>query len=170
MQITHYLDSPLGQILVELSDQGIHRFWFVDHAETPAETSIESPAAPASGQGPQHPLLARVQTQVAEYFAGQRQVFDLPLAAKGTPFQQKVWAALCRIPFGDTWSYVQLAEAIGQPTASRAVGMANGRNPIGLLVPCHRVIGKSGQLTGYAGGLERKAWLLEHERRCTESR
>ncbi len=166
MQITHYLDSPLGQILVELSDQGIHRFWFVDQAATPAET----PAAPASGQGPQHPLLTRVQTQVAEYFVGQRQVFDLPLAAKGTPFQQKVWAALCRIPFGETWSYAQLAEAIGQPTASRAVGMANGRNPIGLLVPCHRVIGKSGQLTGYAGGLERKAWLLAHERRCTESR
>ncbi|MEO7111323.1 MAG: methylated-DNA--[protein]-cysteine S-methyltransferase, partial [Polyangiaceae bacterium] len=99
------------------------------------------------------------------YFSGNLQTIKTPLAAKGTAFQQKVWAALRTIPFGETWSYVQLAKKIGKPNASRAVGMANSRNPIAILVPCHRVIGASGALTGYAGGLENKKWLLEHEDR-----
>ena len=157
----HYLPSPLGWIQVELSEQGIHRFWFVDQ--------LPESYLSRSGEGEQAQLLEKLKTQVAEYFAGQRRQFDLPLAPRGTEFQQSVWKALCRIPYGQTWSYAQLAQSIGQPRASRAVGMANSRNPIGLLVPCHRVIGKNGQLTGYAGGLERKAWLLEHEQRCTES-
>ncbi|MES2561790.1 MAG: methylated-DNA--[protein]-cysteine S-methyltransferase [Pseudomonadota bacterium] len=101
--------------------------------------------------------------QLRAYFAGQLQRFDLPIKAEGTPFQQRVWAALCDIPYGETISYGELARRIGQPTASRAVGLANGQNPISIIVPCHRVIGADGTLTGYGGGLERKRWLLAHE-------
>ncbi|HET7159453.1 MAG TPA: methylated-DNA--[protein]-cysteine S-methyltransferase [Burkholderiales bacterium] len=101
--------------------------------------------------------------QLRAYFAGKLQRFDLPIKAEGTPFQQRVWAALCDIPYGETISYGELARRIGQPTASRAVGLANGQNPISIIVPCHRVIGADGTLTGYGGGLERKRWLLTHE-------
>jgi methylated-DNA-[protein]-cysteine S-methyltransferase len=111
------------------------------------------------------PILARAATQLAEYFAGTRRTFDLPLAAAGTAFQQRVWQVLTTIPFGATWSYGELARAIGNPAASRAVGAANGKNPIGIIVPCHRVIGSNGTLTGYAGGLDMKQALLAHERR-----
>lgn len=101
--------------------------------------------------------------QLRAYFAGHLQIFDLPIKAQGTPFQQRVWAALCEIPYGETISYGELARRIGQPTASRAVGLANGQNPISIIVPCHRVIGANGTLTGYGGGLDRKRWLLAHE-------
>lgn len=103
--------------------------------------------------------------QLGEYFAGRRQVFDLPLAFTGTPFQRMVWRALCDIPFGETTTYGQLAEQLGRPTAARAVGHANGKNPISIIVPCHRVVGSTGDLTGYGGGIERKQHLLEFERR-----
>lgn len=101
--------------------------------------------------------------QLAEYFDGRRHVFDVPVAGPGTTFQRRVWRALCEIPFGTSCSYQQLARAIGQPTAARAVGSANGANPIPIIVPCHRVIGAAGQLVGFGGGLQRKRWLLEHE-------
>jgi methylated-DNA-[protein]-cysteine S-methyltransferase len=101
--------------------------------------------------------------QLAEYFAGRRRAFDLPLAAQGTEFQRRVWSELTKIDFGQTLSYGELARRIGNPGASRAVGLANGRNPISIIVPCHRVIGADGTLTGYGGGLERKQWLLRHE-------
>ncbi|WP_445679925.1 methylated-DNA--[protein]-cysteine S-methyltransferase [Radicibacter daui] len=107
--------------------------------------------------------IAHVKTEVDEYFAGARKDFTLPLAADGTPFQKQVWAELCRIPFGETISYLTLATRVGDPGAARAVGHANGRNPIGLIVPCHRVIGANGTLTGYAGGLPLKQALLEFE-------
>ena len=110
-------------------------------------------------------LLERVASQLREYFAGERREFDVELAAKGTPFQQRVWDALIEIPYGELRSYGDVAKAIGRPAASRAVGAANGRNPIAIIVPCHRVIGASGNLTGYGGGLPTKQWLLEHERR-----
>lgn len=103
--------------------------------------------------------------QLREYFNGERTEFDLPLALDGTAFQQQVWAGLREIPFGATLSYGQLADRIGRPTAVRAVGLANGRNPIGIVVPCHRVVGSDGGLTGYGGGVERKQYLLAHERR-----
>lgn len=109
-------------------------------------------------------VLREAERQLAEYFAGERTAFDLPLAADGTPFQRRVWAALCDIPYGETISYGELARRIGRPTASRAVGLANGRNPISIVVPCHRVIGSSGKLVGYGGGLDRKHTLLELER------
>jgi methylated-DNA-[protein]-cysteine S-methyltransferase len=115
------------------------------------------------------PLLKRVADQLAEYFAGERRTFDVPLESNGTPFQRLVWNALVEIPFGALRSYGAVAKAIGRPTASRAVGAANGRNPVAIIVPCHRVIGSTGQLTGYAGGLPTKQWLLEHERRLTSA-
>ena len=107
------------------------------------------------------------RSQLAGYFAGSRTSFDLSLAPIGTPFQQRVWSALAAIPFGETVSYVELARRIGMPKGSRAVGHANARNPISIVVPCHRVIGSDGSLTGYAGGAERKRWLLDWEAQVT---
>ena len=110
-------------------------------------------------------MLALAATQLTEYFAGNRTAFELPLAPAGTAFQQLVWRQLAAIPFGETWSYGALAREIQRPSASRAVGMANSKNPIAIIVPCHRVVGANGQLTGYAGGMVAKQWLLEHEQR-----
>lgn len=106
---------------------------------------------------------ADVRSELAEYFAGERRTFTVPLHPAGTPFQQRVWAALADIPYGETTSYGKTAVAIGSPTASRAVGLANGQNPIPVIVPCHRVVGANGSLTGYGGGLDAKRWLLAHE-------
>ncbi|MDF0731793.1 methylated-DNA--[protein]-cysteine S-methyltransferase [Pseudomonas entomophila] len=113
----------------------------------------------------QHPLLGETARQLGEYFAGQRQRFDLPLDFAGSDFQRQVWAALLTIPFGETRSYSEIARQIGNPSAVRAVGAANGRNPISIIAPCHRVIGASGSLTGFAGGLEAKQYLLALEGR-----
>jgi len=121
--------------------------------------------APPEGELGKSPLLQRVADQLAEYFAGERRTFDVPLAANGTAFQRLVWDALLEIPYGVLRSYGDVARAIGRRAASRAVGAANGRNPIAIIVPCHRVIGASGQLTGYGGGLPTKRWLLEHEQK-----
>lgn len=107
--------------------------------------------------------LATARTQLAQWFAGERRAFDLPLRLDGTPFQRRVWAALREIPFGRTESYGALARRIGHPTSSRAVGAANGSNPVPVIVPCHRVIGADGSLTGFGGGLPCKRWLLAHE-------
>jgi methylated-DNA-[protein]-cysteine S-methyltransferase len=107
--------------------------------------------------------LPAVREQLDAYFSRDLKDFDLPTTAAGTPFQQQVWAALRTIPYGETWSYRDLAEAIGRPTAMRAVGLANGRNPLSIVVPCHRVIGADGSMTGYGGGLPAKQWLLAHE-------
>ena len=115
--------------------------------------------------GPREPgALPAVVEQLDAYFAGERTVFDLPLRLDGTPFQRAVWAALREIPYGETTTYGELARRLGRPSASRAVGMANGRNPVGVIVPCHRVVGAAGDLTGYGGGLDRKRRLLDHER------
>lgn len=110
-----------------------------------------------------HPVLQETAAQLADYFAGRRRTFNLPLEFRGTPFQQAVWNALLAIPFGETRSYGQIAQALGRPSASRAVGAANGRNPISIVAPCHRVVGAKGALTGFAGGLEAKATLLALE-------
>jgi methylated-DNA-[protein]-cysteine S-methyltransferase len=116
----------------------------------------------------EHPLLAETCRQLADYFAGRLQNFDLPLAPVGSDFERQVWRALCEIGFAETTSYGKLAARIGRPTASRAVGAANGRNPIAIVIPCHRVIGADGSLTGYGGGLEVKRWLLDHEARVAQ--
>ena len=109
-------------------------------------------------------LVLNCKKQLDEYFAGKRKTFDLPLAPKGTEFQQKVWNALKEIPYGETRTYGEIAAAIGNPKGARAVGMANNKNPIGILIPCHRVVGANGKLVGYAGGMEKKEWLLRLEK------
>ena len=147
-------DSPLGNVTLQCNDDGLQGCWFDTHTTRPDNFGVYQP---------EHPLLVQAKTQIEEYFSGKRTTFDLPLAPVGTDFQKRVWTALCTIPFGESRAYSELAEQIGRPKAVRAVGAANGRNPISIIVPCHRVIGRNGKLTGYAGGLERKAWLLAHE-------
>lgn len=149
MKHTLSVPSPIGKLWLEEEDGALVRVSFQPDAASQTEEET--------------PLLEQAKQQLAEYFAGQRQVFDLPLRVQGTPFQQRVWAALREIPYGQTRSYKQIAEQIGSPHASRAVGMANNRNPIAILIPCHRVIGADGSLTGYAGGLAAKERLLALE-------
>ena len=115
---------------------------------------------------PDDTVLSEALSQLRAYFDGRLREFTLPLAPAGTPFQQRVWSALRTIPYASTWSYGQLAHAVGSPGSARAVGAANGRNPLAIVVPCHRVIGADGSLTGYAGGMSRKQWLLAHETRA----
>jgi methylated-DNA-[protein]-cysteine S-methyltransferase len=150
-----FIDSPLGRLRL------VARAGALVGLQLPVE---RHPVAWTGDERPDDPLLAAAAAQMAEYFAGRRTTFDLPLQAEGTPFQREVWRTLLRIPFGATWSYGQLAAAIGKPSASRAVGAANGRNPIAIIIPCHRVIGADGSLTGYGGGEPAKRWLLDHER------
>ena len=148
--------SPLGALDLVATDDALTDVWFgAPSAEFIGVQIISDVTA--------HPVLVRAATQMTEYFAGTRTHFELPLAPAGTPFQQTVWRALLEIPYGARCSYRDLANAIGQPTATRAVGAANGKNPLGIIVPCHRVVGADGTLTGYAGGLDAKRWLLRHE-------
>ncbi|CAE6951311.1 methylated-DNA--[protein]-cysteine S-methyltransferase [Vibrio sp. B1FLJ16] len=148
------MPSPLGKVTIQTSSEGLVGVWF--------ETCTTKPDV-LGERDEHHPILTQAVAQLEEYFSGLRNEFDLPLAAAGTDFQNQVWHALTNIPYGETWSYQDLANAIGNPKAVRAVGMANGKNPISVVVPCHRVIGKSGKLTGYAGGVERKQRLLALE-------
>jgi len=149
-----YLDSPLGALLVVRDESGLSGLYLPSgrHPVTVAPEWVRDDAA-----------FDDVRTQLEEYFAGHRRTFDLPLHSSGTAFQQRVWTALLDIPYGETTSYGKTAAAIGAPTASRAVGLANGQNPIPIIVPCHRVIGANGALTGYGGGLDAKRWLLALE-------
>ncbi|GAA3894995.1 methylated-DNA--[protein]-cysteine S-methyltransferase [Halomonas cibimaris] len=144
--------SPLGRLTLTADASGITR---VDFSRGLARALANTPRS--------HVLLERCKQQLAEYFAGTRREFDLPLAAEGTAFQQAVWRQLQAIPYGETRTYGEIAAALGKPTAARAVGMANGKNPLAIIVPCHRVVGAGGRLTGYSGGLARKQWLLAHE-------
>lgn len=144
-----YLSTPLGLVEIGASETAIVSLYFNsvrEHEETPS------------------PLLEQASQQLHEYFSGSRTEFDLPLSLEGTPFQVSVWNALKNIPYGQTVSYGQVAQAIARPKAVRAVGAANGQNPVSIIVPCHRVVGADGSLIGYGGGLWRKEWLLEHER------
>ncbi|APW42037.1 methylated-DNA--[protein]-cysteine S-methyltransferase [Rhodoferax saidenbachensis] len=148
--------SPLGPMLLAASDAGLAGVWFHDQKHLPNSTAWPVQA--------QHPVLLRAAKQLQEYFAGQRQVFDLPLDLRGgTAFQQSVWQALLQITPGDTTSYGVLSTRIHKPLAVRAVGAAVGRNPLSVIVPCHRVLGADGSLTGYAAGLPRKQALLQLE-------
>ena len=152
------MDSPVGALHLRATDDAIVAIEF--HAERPAVALAGSRAAQRWLDAARH--------QLDEYFAGVRERFELPLRAEGSVFQRAVWAELAQLPFGATTSYLELARRLGRPTACRAVGAANGRNPIAIVVPCHRVIGSDGSLTGYAGGLPRKQWLLAHERAAVE--
>lgn len=147
-----YLKSPVGTLRLAASETGLTHVLF-------AREAGRADAAESSDS----PLLARTVRQLEEYFDGERREFDLPLAPEGTPFQLETWRALREIPYGTTISYGELARRLGKPRAVRAVGAANGRNPLSIIVPCHRVIGADGTLTGYGGGLEVKRRLLELE-------
>lgn len=149
------IDTPIGPLLLAASDAGMHAIEF-RNARHPVKRGDDSVEAP-------HPLLDRARRQLEEYFAGKRRSFDLPLAPQGTPFQRQVWEALATIGYGQTLSYGQLAARVGKPAASRAVGAANGRNPLPIVLPCHRVIGANGALTGFGGGLPTKEFLLRLE-------
>jgi methylated-DNA-[protein]-cysteine S-methyltransferase len=150
-----HIETPIGTAYIAKSNIGIYRFslnnkqHFLSQIDT---NSVENGAA-----------FSTEISEIVDYFAGTRTQFTFPLEMRGTAFQQKVWQALLEIPMGITWSYGQLAKHIGEPQGAQAVGAANGQNPIWLIVPCHRVIGANGDLTGYAGGIETKRWLLQHE-------
>ncbi|MDA1010173.1 MAG: methylated-DNA--[protein]-cysteine S-methyltransferase [Chloroflexi bacterium] len=162
------MQTPLGTLFVGGSDEGYHRFEFIE-PDVPRQSLDRVRARLDRDAGePAHRDAARAAVavqQFTEYFACERSQFDLRLAPRGTSFQRQVWAQLSAIPAGETRSYGQVATALGQPSASRAVGAANGQNPLIIVVPCHRVIGADGSLTGYGAGIERKRWLLDREAR-----
>ena len=150
------MTTPIGRLLLVSRRGKLSGVYMEDHARGPLQDAswVQDEA-----------LLAPARHQLAEYFAGERTSFDAPLSMDGTPFQRRVWEALASIPFGQTITYGELARRVGLPSGARAVGGANARNPVSIIVPCHRVIGIDGSLTGYAGGEERKRWLLAFERR-----
>lgn len=151
-----YCESPIGKLLLVASERGLSQIWFEGQADRVAlEPELREDRA----------TLRQPIRQLRAYFAGELETFDLDLAPEGTPFQQKVWNELLKIPYGETISYGELARRIGNPNASRAVGLANGSNPIPIIIPCHRVIGSNGTLTGYGGGLPIKEKLLALEKR-----
>ena len=152
--VQRYIDSPVGPLLLAADDSGLRLIEF---------PSPRHPMARAEWARGDNAVLRAAEAQLREYFAGTRRAFELPLAPQGTPFQQQVWCMLARIPYGRTWSYTELALAVDRPSATRAVGAANGRNPLPIVLPCHRVIGADGSLTGFGGGLPTKQFLLQLE-------
>ena len=150
--LTH-MPSPVGNLTLAARPGGLGGIYFESHKH----------GGPLPGQAGASPVLDEARRQLDAYFAGRRTRFDVPLAPEGTPFQQRVWALLLRIPYGETVTYGWLAAQLDKPDAARAVGAAVGRNPISIIAPCHRVVGADGALTGFAGGIERKQWLLAHE-------
>jgi methylated-DNA-[protein]-cysteine S-methyltransferase len=151
--------SPVGPLLVSADDAGLSSVWFAPHDGRISAGWVRDERR----TGAVSRTLAAAREELDAYFAGSLREFHVPLSPSGTPFQLRVWEALRRIPFGETVSYSTLARRIGSPDAVRAVGAANGRNPLPIIVPCHRVIGADGSLTGFGGGIERKRWLLDHE-------
>ena len=148
--------SPVGTLTLAASEKGLVAILWENDDPRRVRLDMETESA-------DHPILIAAEQQLADYFAGRQTRFDLPLDFRGTDFQQQVWAALLTIPFGETRSYADIARAIGRPTACRAVGAANGKNPISIVAPCHRVIGANGTLTGFAGGMKAKEYLLTLE-------
>jgi methylated-DNA-[protein]-cysteine S-methyltransferase len=155
------VESPVGPLTLVAAGGALAGLYLTGQRHLPPDTAFGEPAAAVD-----EPFAAAAR-QLREYFAGERTRFDLELVLDGSAFQRRVWAALQGIRYGQTVSYGQLADRIGRPSASRAVGLANGRNPISIIVPCHRVVGADGGLTGYGGGIERKRYLLAHEQRVT---
>ncbi len=151
------VESPVGMLRIFATDEGLRAVLWPQNDEKRLKLESEP------DERADHPVLVRAERQLAEYFAGQRHAFDVPLDPVGTPFQRSAWLELREIPYGETRTYGEQAAAIGRPRAPRAVGAANGRNPLSIFVPCHRVIGADGSLTGFAGGLETKRFLLALE-------
>jgi methylated-DNA-[protein]-cysteine S-methyltransferase len=160
MHLYDLMPSPVGELMLVATAQHLIGVHFSPH---PNDVRSAGGWRLASGGTPADAILQRTRAQLDDYFAGRTTTFDLPLGASGTPFQTQVWNALRAIPFGETVSYGEIARRLGDPKAMRAVGAANGRNPIPIIVPCHRVIGANGSLTGFGGGIDRKRWLLAHE-------
>lgn len=156
------LPSPVGELVLTAMDAAITGVYFPTERHGPSPNE-RAPCLEDDGRSAASAVLARACQQLTEYFAHARRAFELPLDPPGTAFQHRVWEILRTIPYGATASYGELARRLGDPRATRAVGAANGRNPIPIIVPCHRVIGSNGELTGFGGGLDRKRWLLEHE-------
>lgn len=154
---TLLVPSPVGPLEIAGTEKGVVSVSFARKGVLPKKPAKKSDPVPAP--------LRDCARQLEEYFAGRRKSFDCRLDLQGTDFQKKVWRALLKVPFGKTASYGKIARAVGRPGAARAVGGANHANPVAVIVPCHRIIGADGSLTGYGAGIERKAWLLEHERR-----
>lgn len=154
MIVNRHMQTPLGPMRITGDGHMVTGLHFWDQKRAPLEAPVDQEA------------FAEAVQQIDEWFAGTRQSFDLALAPAGSEFQLKVWEALGQVPFGQTVSYAEVARAVGRPGAARACGHAIGRNPVAIVVPCHRVIGTGGALTGYAAGLHRKRWMLEHERSC----
>lgn len=148
------IESPIGPLTLVATANGLCGLYMAEHRHKPDESTFGESSPSKFGA---------VREQLDEYFAGERTEFSLPLDPSGTEFQQRVWDALRTIPYGQTWSYMELAQTLGNPLAIRAVAAANGKNPISIIVPCHRVVGSDGSLTGFAGGLDRKRFLLEQE-------
>jgi methylated-DNA-[protein]-cysteine S-methyltransferase len=165
---TKSVPSPVGTLRLVATDEALIALLWTglrpDNVALPAQISLEG-----AHEDPNHPILLAAEAQLTEYFAGTRREFDLPIEMRGTEFQKQCWEQLLAIPFGETRSYQQIANALGNPKSTRAVGAANGRNPISIIVPCHRVIGSSGSLTGFGGGMENKALLLALEGSATPS-
>ena len=160
MDPTHVVvDSPVGPLTLVARNGALSGLYMEVQRHRPDNATFGPP-----GDLQSEPF-ATVAEQLSAYFAGELTQFDVPLTLHGTPFQQRVWALLQEIPYGKTATYGELATELGKPSASRAVGLANGRNPVGIIVPCHRVIGSTGDLTGYGGGLDRKRYLLDFERK-----
>lgn len=164
------LDSPVGMLFVGGSPAGVHRVEFMNDPRDEERFAVRLSVDAGLPARRDTEAASTALGQLREYFAGTRSQFDLPLAPRGTAFQRQVWEALRPIPHGSTTSYGAIAASIGRPTASRAVGAANGQNPIAIVVPCHRVVGSTGALTGYGGGMDRKRWLLDHEAAQRQSR
>jgi methylated-DNA-[protein]-cysteine S-methyltransferase len=154
------MDSPVGKLKLVATDDGLAGILWANDRPSPVRLNTETEDAG-------HPVLVETERQLEEYFAGQRTEFAVRLDVDGTPFQRKVWNALLTIPFGETRSYGEIARQIGNPDAVRAVGAANGKNPVSIITPCHRVIGSTGKLTGFGGGLDVKAQLLALEAKRT---
>lgn len=157
------IDSPIGTLTAAATDAGLTALLFERNRHGPSDAEAARWRRAAEASAPAARVLEGARSQLGAYFARALTAFGLPLAPRGTPFQLRVWRALRDIPYGETVSYAEIARRIGAPDAVRAVGAANGRNPVSIIVPCHRVIGANGSLTGYGGGIERKRWLLAHE-------
>lgn len=157
------LQTPVGELIVTASDSAVTGVFFPTSRRGPPPTHQVGWVEANGGGGAAAEILMRARQQLSEYFEGDRTTFDLPLEALGSPFEHRVWNALRAIPYGTTVSYGALAKQLGDPRGMRAVGTANGKNPIPIIIPCHRVVGAKGELVGFGGGLESKRWLLEHE-------